>query len=31
MSLNVELLEQSFEQIKPDANEFVSTFYTTLF
>ncbi|MCL6432772.1 MAG: flavohemoprotein [Leptolyngbyaceae cyanobacterium HOT.MB2.61] len=31
MSLNVELLEQSFEQIKPSANEFVSTFYTTLF
>jgi hemoglobin-like flavoprotein len=31
MSLNVELLEQSFEQIKPCASEFASSFYTTLF
>ena len=27
MSLNVELLEQSFEQIKPEANQFVESFY----
>ncbi|MDJ1184482.1 globin family protein [Roseofilum casamattae] len=31
MSLNVELLEQSFEQIKPEANEFVESFYHHLF
>jgi len=31
MSLNIDLLEQSFEQIKPQANAFVSHFYSTLF
>ena len=31
MSLNVELLEQSFEKIKPCANEFVASFYENLF
>ncbi|MEM9274808.1 MAG: globin family protein [Cyanobacteria bacterium P01_F01_bin.143] len=31
MSLQVELLEQSFEAIKPQANEFVSSFYDNLF
>lgn len=31
MSLNVELLEQSFERIKPCANEFVASFYENLF
>jgi nitric oxide dioxygenase len=31
MSLNVELLEQSFEQIKPNADAFVASFYSTLF
>ena len=31
MSLQVELLEQSFESIKPHANEFVSSFYENLF
>jgi hemoglobin-like flavoprotein len=31
MSLNVELLEQSFEHIKPRANEFVASFYENLF
>lgn len=31
MSLQVEVLEQSFEQIKPQANEFVSSFYENLF
>jgi nitric oxide dioxygenase len=31
MSLQVEVLEQSFEQIKPQANEFVSSFYEHLF
>ncbi|MBE9226678.1 pentapeptide repeat-containing protein [Phormidium sp. LEGE 05292] len=31
MSLNVELLEQSFEKIKPHANEFVVSFYENLF
>jgi hemoglobin-like flavoprotein len=31
MSLNVELLEQSFEQIKPRAEEFVASFYENLF
>jgi hemoglobin-like flavoprotein len=31
MSLNVELLEQSFEQIKPNLEEFISSFYLTLF
>ncbi|MEG3841044.1 globin family protein [Microcoleus sp. herbarium14] len=31
MSLNVELLEQSFEQIKPRANDFVASFYENLF
>ena len=30
MSLNVELLEKSFEQIKPQASEFVTSFYGTL-
>ena len=29
--LQVELLEQSFEEIKPHANEFVSSFYENLF
>ncbi len=29
--LNVELLEQSFEKVKPNANEFVASFYDTLF
>lgn len=31
MSLNIPVLEQSFDQIKPHANEFVASFYTTLF
>ena len=31
MSLNVELLEQSFELVKPEADELVSTFYNNLF
>ena len=31
MSLQVELLEQSFEKIKPQANEFVVSFYHNLF
>ncbi|HBL10747.1 MAG TPA: globin, partial [Cyanobacteria bacterium UBA11162] len=31
MSLNVELLEQSFNKIKPHANEFVVSFYENLF
>ncbi|MGD1853399.1 MAG: globin family protein [Leptolyngbyaceae cyanobacterium] len=31
MSLNVELLEQSFELVKPKADEFVSSFYNNLF
>ena len=31
MSLNVELLEQSFEQVKPRADEFVASFYDHLF
>ena len=31
MSLNVELLEQSFEQVKPNADAFVASFYDTLF
>ncbi|MFB2892815.1 globin, partial [Aerosakkonemataceae cyanobacterium BLCC-F50] len=31
MSLNVELLEQSFEKIKPHAHEFVVSFYENLF
>lgn len=31
MSLNVELLEQSFEQIKPNLEAFISSFYQTLF
>ncbi|MEG4327545.1 globin domain-containing protein [Microcoleus sp. herbarium5] len=31
MSLNVELLEQSFEKIKPRADEFAATFYEKLF
>ena len=30
MSLNVELLEQSFEQVKPQANQFASSFYKNL-
>ena len=31
MSLQVELLEKSFEAIKPQANEFVNSFYDNLF
>ena len=31
MSLQVELLESSFEQVKPKADEFVSSFYKNLF
>ena len=31
MSLQVELLEQSFDAIKPSANEFVTSFYDNLF
>lgn len=31
MSLNVELLEQSFELVKPKADEFVLSFYNNLF
>ncbi|MEM1241947.1 MAG: globin domain-containing protein, partial [Cyanobacteria bacterium P01_H01_bin.26] len=31
MSLNVELLEQSFELVKPQADEFVGSFYNNLF
>lgn len=31
MSLKVEVLEQSFEEIKPQANEFVGSFYNNLF
>ena len=31
MSLNVELLEQSFEKIKPSADEFAASFYEKLF
>ena len=31
MSLQVELLEQSFDEIKPSANEFVTSFYDNLF
>ena len=31
MSLKVELLEQSFEQVKPQADEFVDSFYDNLF
>jgi hypothetical protein len=31
MSLNVELLEQSFDKIKPSADEFVASFYEKLF
>ena len=31
MSLQVELLEQSFDEIKPHANEFVGSFYENLF
>lgn len=31
MPLNVELLEQSFQQIKPHADEFVASFYENLF
>ena len=31
MSLQVELLEQSFEAIKPQANAFVISFYDNLF
>ncbi|NER80166.1 MAG: hypothetical protein F6K42_11405, partial [Leptolyngbya sp. SIO1D8] len=30
-ALQIELLEQSFEKIKPQANEFVSSFYHNLF
>lgn len=30
MSLNVELLEQSFEQVKPQATQFASSFYNNL-
>ena len=31
MSLNVETLEQSFEKVKPRANEFAASFYENLF
>ncbi|MBE8968787.1 pentapeptide repeat-containing protein [Nostocales cyanobacterium LEGE 12452] len=31
MSLNVEILEQSFEKVKPYANEFAASFYDNLF
>ena len=31
MSLNVELLEQSFELVKPKSDEFVASFYNNLF
>ena len=31
MSLQIELLERSFEEIKPHANEFVNSFYENLF
>ncbi|BAZ51289.1 globin domain protein [Nostoc sp. NIES-4103] len=31
MSLNVEVLEQSFQQVKPRASEFVTSFYDNLF
>ncbi|MEG4484113.1 pentapeptide repeat-containing protein [Microcoleus sp. D2_18a_B4] len=31
MSLNVELLEQSFEKVKPRADEFAASFYENLF
>jgi hemoglobin-like flavoprotein len=31
MSLNVEFLEQSFEKVKPHANEFAASFYENLF
>lgn len=31
MSLNVEVLEQSFEQIKPQASKFADSFYQNLF
>ncbi|MBW4661433.1 MAG: flavohemoprotein [Drouetiella hepatica Uher 2000/2452] len=31
MSLNIELLEQSFGKIKPHAEEFVASFYNNLF
>lgn len=31
MALNVELLEQSFELVKPKADEFVASFYNNLF
>ena len=31
MSLNVELLEQSFEKVKPHADEFAASFYKNLF
>ncbi|MEL6603690.1 MAG: globin family protein [Cyanobacteria bacterium J06614_10] len=31
MSLNVELLEQSFELVKPKADDFVASFYNNLF
>jgi hemoglobin-like flavoprotein len=31
MSLNIEVLEQSFEKVKPQAHEFVASFYNALF
>jgi len=31
MALNVELLEQSFELVKPQADDFVVSFYNNLF
>ncbi len=31
MSLQIELLEKSFEEIKPQASEFVASFYDNLF
>lgn len=30
MSLNIEILEQSFERVKPNASEFSKTFYNNL-
>jgi len=31
MSLQVEVLEQSFDEVKPRADEFVNSFYNNLF
>lgn len=30
MSLNIEVLEQSFERVKPNATQFASSFYENL-